>query len=305
LPFSPTRVGLTNAVIRLNDAYINRYLGKSTFDIHHDTFYQNRIDSSFALSRVTTIHDLTREKFGPSSQQVAAKKKAIEESDVIIAVSHNTKLDLEEIYKSAIGKTRVVHLGVSERYFADQKSAVKRDSNRLLYVGQRDGYKNFRVLVKAFSMSNQLRSNFRLAVFGPKFTRAEVQLMSDAKIINFVDYFGNSNETLPNLYRESKALVVTSKYEGFGLTVLEGMASGCLVFSSGQGSLKEIGQDASIYFDCEDPQSLIDVVLSTLDDELRIEKHRISGLNLAKKFTWENCAKMTHSIYSDIIEGLR
>jgi glycosyltransferase involved in cell wall biosynthesis len=113
--------------------------------------------------------------------------------------------------------------------------------------------------------------------------------------VRFLGYV--PQEDMPPLYREATLFIFPSLYEGFGLPLLEAMASGCPVVSSHTSSMPEVCGDAARYadpLDTEDIRKAMDEVLSSpgLRKEL-IEK----GLRRCRLFTWEATAKS----YRDLI----
>jgi glycosyltransferase involved in cell wall biosynthesis len=104
---------------------------------------------------------------------------------------------------------------------------------------------------------------------------------------------------LPALYSAASIFVYPSLYEGFGLPILEAMASGTPVITSNTSSMPEIGGDAAVYFDPADPNQLTTILLELIDDvDLRGEFRRKGFVN-AKQFSWEKTARETLMIYEE------
>ncbi len=92
---------------------------------------------------------------------------------------------------------------------------------------------------------------------------------------------------LPTIYAAADLLVMPSRIEGFGLTVLEAMACGTPVVCSRAASLPEVGGDAVVYFDPEDPEELAGTIERVLDSKILMASLSAKGLERAKRFTWE------------------
>jgi glycosyltransferase involved in cell wall biosynthesis len=88
-----------------------------------------------------------------------------------------------------------------------------------------------------------------------------------------------------------------SIYEGFGLPILEAMSCGCPVLCGNKGSLTEVANDAAIYFNPNDVESMKDSMEKYVDTPELKEKFKIAGYKNIEKFTWESCAKSTIEIY--------
>jgi len=119
---------------------------------------------------------------------------------------------------------------------------------------------------------------------------------------NRTTFFGAaSEEELVLLYNAAWAFAFPSTYEGFGLPVLEAMASGCPVITTRAGSLEEVADSAAYFVDPNDVDSIkkgIEEVMSDVDLRSALSK---KGLSQAKKFSWEKVAKETMSVYEKIL----
>jgi len=102
---------------------------------------------------------------------------------------------------------------------------------------------------------------------------------------------------LVGLYRSASALVFPSLYEGFGLPVLEAMARGVPVATSGRASLGEVAGDAALTFDPEDEASIADGMASLLGDGALRRQLAEAGRSRAAGFTWKRAAELTVDSY--------
>ncbi|MCV6575659.1 MAG: glycosyltransferase, partial [Cohaesibacter sp.] len=102
---------------------------------------------------------------------------------------------------------------------------------------------------------------------------------------------------LPSLFAGARLFTFPSHYEGFGLPVLEAMASGTPVVTSERSSLPEVGGDAVAYVDPDDIGDIAQKIeLGLMDDEWQ-KQAILSGLQQAQKFSWKRCAQETMQIY--------
>ena len=148
-------------------------------------------------------------------------------SDHIITVSNSTKKDLINLLKIPEEKISVVYLASNNEL--DLELDNKQFNNiypYLLYVGNRNGYKNFKGFLKSLSISNKLKSNMKVICFGGgSFNSTDLDLINKLGFKN--DQIKNINgddKTLINLYKNALALVYPSLYEGIGIPLIEAMS---------------------------------------------------------------------------------
>ncbi len=277
---------------------------KTNPDIVHETYYT---PTAFGRGRrrITTVHDMIHEVFAgefPDAADVtAAKRAAVDRADHVICVSENTRRDLVRIFDIDPERTSVVHLGHSITAGSDRAAdATGRAKPSLLYVGNRKGYKNFKLLLRAYANSPVLQ-DFELIAFGghPPLPD-EQQEICRLRIADRVRFESGSDQALAAHYRAAAAFVCPSKYEGFGLPPLEAMSHGCPVVCSNGGSIPEVVGDAGVYFDpnsAEELRTALERVVTTqgLQDDLRARGHsRLAA------FSWDKCAAETAQIYRQI-----
>jgi glycosyltransferase involved in cell wall biosynthesis len=99
------------------------------------------------------------------------------------------------------------------------------------------------------------------------------------------------------LYRSAEALVYPSRYEGFGLPVLEAMASGTPVIASNAASIPEVLGDAGILVDPGDTRGWSRAIAQVAGDEPRRREMTAAGLARAARFTWRRTAQITLAVY--------
>lgn len=172
----------------------------------------------------------------------------------------------------------------------------------VLYVGSREGYKNFSGLLRAFSMSPRLREQFQLLCFGGgALCDSELQQIARAGLTGRVRQIGGSDAVLASCYRHATLFVYPSLYEGFGIPPLEAMSLDCPVACSNTSSIPEVVGDAAACFDPSDPESL----LATLEEVLNSGNLRDSLIERGRLrrecFSWRRCAQETLHIYEGVM----
>ena len=164
----------------------------------------------------------------------------------------------------------------------------------LLYVGAGDRRKNLVRLVEAYGRLRARGStDATLVLCGPKPPRNRSP---------GVHWLGRvSDDDLKALYRAAVALVHPSLLEGFGLPVLEAMASGTPVICSNATSLPEVAGEAALYFDPMDVDGLATAMERCLQDRGLRDSLRERGLLQARKFSWEETARRTLAVFDQVL----
>jgi len=199
-------------------------------------------------------------------------------------------------------KVSVVHLGFDSQQ--STKPAAKRlvDEPFLLYVGVRSGYKNFQRLLEAYASSATLHENFRLVCFGGGgFGHSEIRQIKKLDLpVDKLVWIGGDDEVLMQLYGQATAFVYPSLYEGFGIPPLEAMAHACPVVCSRGSSISEVVGNAGEYFDPLDSATIVHAIENVADSQSRAAELIKLGQERIKHFTWEQCARRTHDVYSSL-----
>jgi len=285
---------------KLNNYASQIYLNKFNPDIFHESYFSNNFYVKKNISKVITIYDTIHEKFSEyySKEQINQKKIIIDKYDHFICISENTKKDFIEIYKVPESKVSVTYL--AGNHFTDlKKNQLPKNEEDIfiLYVGPRKLYKNFEIIYKTIEKSKNLRNVKVICFGGEKFTDEENIKYSK---INIKQIYG-SNTDLLKLYCSATCLIVSSKYEGFCIPIVEAMQLGCPVISSENPTTKEIGLDAVIFFKQDSVEDLSNKIEKILYDSNFRNIYVKKGLERAKFFSWKKCTKETMNIYKTII----
>lgn len=270
-------------------------------DVIHQTYYSEfRAPKGSAV--VVTVHDMTHELFpnmwSRHDRTPFFKRRAAEQADHVICVSHSTKKDLMEICGVPEDKITVTHLGFSAMDGAESAAAPSR-APYILYVGSRGGYKNFQAFLCAFAASSSLRETFQVVAFGGgPFSAEENEFMRKFGLSAGQVHFASGDDAaLGAAYRNAAMLVYPSLYEGFGLPPLEAMSMGCPVVSSNAGPMPEVAGGAAYFFDPSDVEAIRSAMERVAFDTGEREALIAKGLERSKQFSWERCAQETAEVY--------
>jgi glycosyltransferase involved in cell wall biosynthesis len=200
----------------------------------------------------------------------------------VIAVSERTKRDLIELYAVPEEKITVTTHGVDPAFGPGE--AGPRDY--LLYVGAIQARKD---PLAAAEAAHEV--GMPLVAVGPEREPALARELEQRG----VDLRGHVEKAeLAQLYRGAAALVLPSRFEGFGLPVLEAMASGTPVVASNDPAIREVAGDAAVFAD----DDLAGAIRHALTDR---DRFAAAGLERAKTFSWDETARLTVEVYRKAI----
>ncbi|WP_080902832.1 glycosyltransferase family 1 protein [Parabacteroides sp. Marseille-P3160] len=289
----------------INEYCVNRVLKSQQFDLFHPTYYQTYyLDNSLLKSKplVLTVHDMTHERFMKGDEIILAKKKLMQRADRIIAISQHTKKDILKYINVPEERISVVYHGQDSTVTHNiSRPRNIPDTDYILYVGSRNGYKNFEILARAFSQLVEKNRFLNLICTGEAFTKDEYALFDQLKIKEFVYAQMVTDEELRWLYKNALLFVFPSLYEGFGFPILEAFSMGCPVVLSNASCFPEIAGNAAAYFDPMDVDSIVQSIESVVEDE---EKRKVLvqlGTERLSLFTWNNTARETANVYKALI----
>ena len=274
-------------------------------NIIHDTYYNEVKHNTKNAKKIITVYDMIHElfpdQFPKKDKTTELKKFAVSEAEHIICISNNTQKDLIKFFNVDINKTSVIYLGFS---FGTKKIKNPKKTNKpyLLYVGSRNGYKNFTRFIEAYS-APKIQNFFDLVIFGGnRLNEKEINIIDRLKISKkSIKQINGDDATLAGYYKNASLFVYPSLYEGFGIPPLEAMHYGCPVVCSNAGSIPEVVGNAALLFDPYSVESIRDNIISILyDDKLRLSLTS-KGFKQVKKFSWKKCAKETYKVYKGLL----
>ncbi len=250
-------------------------------------------------------HNLLKRLF--YERMIPAAAKRVEK---IIAVSSATKKDTMKLLNIPSEKIAVINLGIDSSYHPIEKKDLQ-DFRRkyrildsfILYVGTLKKRKNILNLIKAYKNMREKGRKERLMIVGEKGEEYQniykvVKRLGLEEEVFFTGYL--PEELLPLYYNCASLFIYPSLYEGFGLPVLEAMASGTPAITSNISSLPEVAGDAALSVNPDDTEEMAKLMEKVLSNKELAEEMREKGIKRAKLFSWERCAKETLNLYEEV-----
>jgi glycosyltransferase involved in cell wall biosynthesis len=280
-------------------------------DIYHPTLYR-ALPWVRRRRIVVTHHDCIHERFPQlfpdAASIIQAKRKLFAQADAIVCVSASSRNDLHHFYDIAENKTHVIPHGFTPLRQSPQDPPANGIPETgvpyLLYVGSRAGYKNFGLLLDAFSRSGLAEDYRLLAVGGGTFSVEERERIASLGLSNSIDLIPMANDAiLARVYSSAALFVYPSLYEGFGFPPLEAMSMGCPVLVNRTSSLPEVCGEAAFYFDASGPEELSRSVVATLRDSEGLAKKRRLGEQQVSLYDWRQSARNTLDVYREVLTG--
>lgn len=310
--FSPEKGNLFTSVMtdeRNPLGWAPRSLRNWDPDIIHETYFSSKWFKAGPkrARRVLTVYDLIEEKLARSPDYRSRKKEALKRADHVICISETTRKDLVEIHNFPIEKTSVIYLApfpLPDPSLSPLPIELTGKERYFLYVGARDGYKNFKVLVEAFAIFNANNPGYSVVAFGGgSFTDSEIALFREHGLREKFSHLSGSDLLLSHSYRNATALIYPSIWEGFGMPPLEALAAGTSVISSNCESLTEVLSDQDVlFFDPFSSQDLAEKMKTVITLESNMGKSKTNDESMKKsKYTWGNCVDETLKLYESLL----
>jgi len=223
---------------------------------------------------------------------------------LLVVVSNFTAAEVHRTLGVPFGRMRVVLLAADDLFpppasgDAAVLAALGVTTPYILSVGAGDRRKNLALLERAMARVLPTVPELSLVMVGPRTPAqgAAARARPWARTLGFV-----SEEALVALYRSASCLVMPSRYEGFGLPVLEAMQLGTPVICARTSSLPEVGGDAVLWVDPDDDAQLAQCLRDVLLDPGVHEQLRLAGLARAARFTWDDTARQTLAAFDEAV----
>ena len=267
---------------------------------------------------VATIHDLFPLEYpeihsGPIPRLVnqALLRHAIRRARLLIAPSAATRDAIQKWFPSATGRIVVIPEATDARFTPVRDEAAEAAwQTRLritppyvLYLGQWKAYKNLPMLVTAFEEVRARLPSAQLVVAGDDPRHPEVRELAARLPAGAVVLPGRlPDAAIQDVYRGAAVVVLPSRAEGFGLPVIEAMASGVRVVCSDLPVLREIADGVATFCDPDDPRAFADAIAHALTDPSPAAREQ--GIARARRYSWQRSAEATARVYEVALSGL-
>lgn len=296
--------GKTRLIWTLNECYEKVLLTRKHFDIYHPSYYKNLTKPKNTFL-VTTIHDMIHElyagKFFPkNSKDSALKHYLCSISDLLIAISYQTKYDLMRYFGVNENKIHVIYHGYS---LQNTIKPLKLPKQYILFVGQRDGYKNFLTFIKAFGLIAPRYEQLQVLCVGKPFNPQERRLLESLGLTKRVWSIQAQDDDLYTIYHQALCFVFPSLYEGFGIPILESFYAQCPAALSDIAVFREVARDCALYFDPYSIDSISNILESLITDRTLAKNLTAKARIVLQHFSWDKSAYKTTQLYEMLIGG--
>ncbi|AXI01973.1 glycosyltransferase family 4 protein [Aquirhabdus parva] len=297
------------------------YLGKT---VKNSVFHSpNFFIPPFVEHGIATIHDLSVFKFPETHPAERVRDferrlgQTLSVAKHIITDSKSTREEVIEYFGWPSARISAIHLGVPEVYkprphvdiYAQLLSRYNLTPNKFtLCVSTIEPRKKVDRLIQAYALLPiRIRTEYPLVIIGGKGWHSELlhKVMEDAQRAGWLYYLGFVDEVyLPAIYAGARLFVYPSIYEGFGLPIAEAMACGIPVIASNRSCLPEVTSGAAKLINPDDVDEFSLSLQACLTDLIWREKAVGQGLNVAKAYTWDNCAQQTLKVYKRVANAI-
>ncbi len=293
---------------------IPRLLRQIQADAYHSPYYL--MPYRTPLPTIVTIYDLTPQLF-PHYVSSRARllfrlttQLAMRQANRIISISQATSRDLKQYYPFTAPIIASIPLAPDPQFHPQSASEIARvrlhfdlPEKYVLYFGINKPHKNLVNLLQAWQLLAEQTPDIPLIIAGAWDSRypeakLEVEVLG---LQNKVRFLGPINSPdVPPLYGGALMFVFPSRYEGFGLPVVEAMACGTAVACANTSSLPEVGGDAVLYFNPNNVEEMAQQIGRLLTDQSLRENLSHRGLAQARRFSWHKAAAQTLSLYRSL-----
>ena len=230
--------------------------------------------------------------------QIANIIKLAKQAAHIIAVSKNKKSDVMDILHISESKISVIYHAAPNTVIRELSKPLV-EGNYILYVGNRDGYKNFIPMVKDLTPILEEYRDIKIVCTGKSFSKKELSFFKKCNIQDQIVHVCPSDREMSDLYAHAICFIYPSLYEGFGIPILEAWQSGCPVLLNNKSCFPEIAKDAAIFFNLDEERSNLAEVMEYFLQMGDREKDALflKQQKRLKDFSWKKSAEQLAYIY--------
>jgi alpha-1,3-rhamnosyl/mannosyltransferase len=283
-----------------------RTIARMQADILHRGTPSLPIEKPAGVREVVTLHDLAilrhPERYRRWQRFSEPRRlHLLNRADRVICVSQFTAHEAMALLGLPATKLEIVYQGsdMAKEFPADGDGlkGLALPDRFFLFVGSLEPGKNLGLLREAYALAGDGKDLLPLVIAGARWPGVPTE-GGDGRNWTYLGY--QPDHVLAALYRRAVALVFPSKYEGFGLPVLEAMSLGCPVVCSRVASLPEVGEDAVCWADLT-PAAYADAMRLLATDAVAREQYSRAGILQATKFSWDSCIARVLGIYRSLL----
>ncbi len=311
--FTIVRTGC-NRMNPLHDFRFRRFLDRDNLDILHVMHSWLPMSIPPGIKKVVTIYDI----FSVTDPLFFIKRKpfhyifrgyfrlitwlAVSRADAIFTISDYCVNEIRRVFNAKNKKIEVVYLSPGVKP-AEQPMITRLVQNEyLFYLGNFRNYKNVPTLVHGYARFLQTsNSPIDLVIAGNDDNTGIYSLCAELGITDNIHFFHRPTDAaVDNLYRNAKAFIFPSFFEGFGIPPIEAMSYGIPVIISDAEALVETSGNAALVFDRTSPEDLAAKITHILNDAALRNDLVQRGYECSRRYTWENSAKQLKAVYESI-----
>jgi glycosyltransferase involved in cell wall biosynthesis len=244
--------------------------------------------------------------FKPFHRQI--ERRAYRDSTLVLTPSRSSALDLEVRLGIPAAKIRIAPLGFDTAFSVGRPRGLPSGPVRLLFVGEHEDRKGLQFLLKAVQLLRQDRVGVVLRTVGDgsrtRALKALTRRLGIEDLVTFSGYQPDPDGTLlPRAYASADIFVLPSLKEGFGLVLLEAMASGVPVIASDISAIPEVIGDAGVLVPAMDSRALAHAIRSLIQSPARWSELRARGqARVNSLFSWDQVIAKVVAVYNEAIK---
>ena len=262
-------------------------LKKNNIDLYHGLSHELPFGiNRSGIKSIVTIHDLIFERcphYFPWLDRLMYKWKyryAARNADRIIAISHNTKMDLIDLWEIPDNKIEVLYQSCNALFFNQPLSESEKE--HFLYVGSIIERKRLLDIVESYGiLEEKYRRKVVIVGQGKKYKKLVLHRINQLQLKKYFEFIGPlNNDQLISYYDKSIALLYPSAYEGFGIPILEAGLRKISIICSDSSSLPEVGGEFAFYCNVGDIKALSETIKKAVIREKKL------GNKVEKAYVW-------------------